>query len=92
MDVDTKEDLMYDKIILNCLMSTLSVPLTADLETFIESMVKRGDAANKADVVRRALKKMAEDEAVKNVMEAMQELKEGKILRGDIRQLMKQMS
>ncbi|MFA4845241.1 MAG: hypothetical protein WC654_01650 [Patescibacteria group bacterium] len=70
-------------------MSTLSVPLPANLETFVESMVKRGAAPNKAEVVRRALLKMAEDEAVHAVMEGMQELKDGKILSGDLRRLMK---
>ena len=72
-------------------MSTLSVPLPIHLEEFINRMVKQGDAANKADVVRKALVKYAEDEAVRAVMEAMQELEEGKILHGDLRELMRQM-
>ena len=71
-------------------MSTLSVPLTASLEEFIDRMVKQGRASNKADVVRRALRQMAEDEAVAAVMESMQEFKDGKILHGDLRELMKQ--
>ena len=69
-------------------MSTLSVPLTPNLETFIDSMVASGRAANKADVARKAIAKMAEDEAVQQVIDAMQELKEGKILRGDLDDLL----
>ena len=71
-------------------MSTLSVPLDAQLETFIDSMVKSGRYSNKAVVVRQALKKMSEDEAVEAVLRSMQEAKEGKILRGDLTELMTQ--
>ena len=61
-------------------MSTLSVPLTPSLEAFILSMVENGRAANKADVVRKAITKMAEDEAVRVVLEAEQEIRDGKSL------------
>jgi putative addiction module CopG family antidote len=70
-------------------MSTLSVPLTPDLEKFIISQVKGGRAANKADVVRRALTKMSEDEAVQAILESQREVAQGKILRGDLRTLLK---
>jgi Arc/MetJ-type ribon-helix-helix transcriptional regulator len=73
-------------------MSTLSVPLPAYLENFVETMVRRGLAPNKAEVVRRALDNYAEDQAVAAVLKAEQEIKEGKALRGDIRKLMKQLS
>ncbi len=65
-------------------MSTLSVPLSPSLEAFILSMVQSGRAANKVDVVRKALKKMSEDEAVRVVLEAEQEIRDGKALRGDL--------
>ena len=71
-------------------MSTLSVPLTPNLEAFILDQVASGRAANKADVVRRALNKMSEDEAVQAVLDASREVSEGKILRGDLRELAKQ--
>ena len=70
-------------------MSTLSIPLPAHLEAFVEGMVKRGFAPTKAEVVRRALVKLAEDQAVAVVLQAEQELSEGKILRGDLKKLMK---
>ncbi len=54
-------------------------------------MVKRGYAPTKAEVVRRALIKLAEDEAVADVLRAEQELAEGKVLRGDLRKLIKLM-
>jgi len=70
-------------------MSTISVPLPPVLEEFIKSMVADGRAANKADVVRKALMKMREDEAVDLVLRAEQEGREGKNLRGNLRELAK---
>lgn len=73
-------------------MSTLSVPLTASLETFIHQMVRRGYASSKSEVVRRALTQLAEDEAVMSVLRAEQEVKEGKAITGDLRKILKAMS
>ena len=70
-------------------MPTLSVPLTATLGDFVDVMVKRGFAPNKAAVVRRALVRLAEEEAIAAVLKAEQEISEGKVLRGDPRKLMK---
>lgn len=72
-------------------MSTISVPLTSTLETFIDDMVRQGIASNKAEVVRRALVRFAEDQAVEAVLRSEQEARDGKILRGDLRDLMKKM-
>ena len=72
-------------------MTTLSVPVSAKLEEFIDQMVERGRAANKADVVRKALDLLAEEEAIASVLKAEQEIREGKILRGDLRDLMKKL-
>jgi len=72
-------------------MSTLSIPLPANLEIFVETMVRRGVAANKAEVVRQALVNYAEEQAVAAVLRSEQEIKEGKILHGDLKKIMKQM-
>ncbi len=50
-------------------------------------MIYRGVASNKSDLVRQALYKFAEDQAVEVVLRAEQELKEGKTLRGDLRKI-----
>ena len=72
-------------------MATLSVPVSAKLEEFIGQMISQGRAANKVDVVRKALDLLAEEEAVASVLKAEQEIREGKILRGDLRKLMKKL-
>ena len=70
-------------------MSTLSVPLTPELEKAIQGMVKSGIASNKAEAVRMAIKFFSEEQAIQTVLQAERELKEGKILRGDLHQLAK---
>ena len=72
-------------------MSTISVPLTPDLEKFIDKMISAGEASNKADVVRKALRRMSEEEAVNSILEAQREIREGKGLRGDLRKLAKEL-
>lgn len=72
-------------------MSTLSVPLSAELEAFVGDMVRSGVASNKADVVRRALTRMAEEEAINVVLRAQQEIRDGKGIEGDIRTLLAKM-
>jgi len=70
-------------------MTTLSIPVSGDLEKFIERMVKDGKGANKADVVRRALREYEENEALENILQSEIEIAQGKGLRGDLRELAK---
>lgn len=69
-------------------MSTISVPLTPPLETFIDEMIRIGFGSSKADVVRRALNKCREDQAVEAVLRAQQERRDGKEIRGNLRDLL----
>lgn len=70
-------------------MPTLSVPLPPHLDEFVRNQVKQGQAANKADVVRKALRLLEEEEAIRIVLESEKEVSEGKILKGDLRKLIK---
>ena len=72
-------------------MSTLSVPISQNIENFIEDVIHRGIAPNKAEVVRQALVRYAEEQAVEAVLRSEHEANEGKILRGDLKDLMKKM-
>jgi len=81
---------LYDIIITSYHMSTISVPLTQTLESFIERTVKRGAASTKAEVVRQALSRYAEEEAIVAVLRAQQECKDGKEVRGNLREILKQ--
>ena len=66
-------------------MSTISVPLNSKLELSLDYLVKSGVASNRAAVMRRALERLTEDEAVAAVLRAERE----PTLRGDLRDLMK---
>jgi len=54
-------------------MSTLSIPLNNELEEFMEDQVESGRSESKAAVVRKALRLLAEQEAVLSVLKAEQE-------------------
>lgn len=70
-------------------MTTISVPLSPQLEEQLDNLVKSGYGSNKADVVRRALTRVSEDEAVQTVLRAKKEISEGLGLSGDLRELAK---
>ena len=54
-------------------MTTISVPLPGDLEKSLNRLVKSGFGSNKADVVRRAIARLVEEEAVNDVRRAERE-------------------
>jgi putative addiction module CopG family antidote len=72
-------------------MSTLSVPVSPEMEKFIKRQVAEGKAENKAQVVRRALKMLEEEEAIRLVLESENEVRKGKIIRGDLRKIIKKL-
>jgi len=68
-------------------MTTLSVPLNADLTGFIDSVIAENKAETKAGVVRMALQWFQEHLILQDVLQAEQDLKEGNVLRGDLSEL-----
>lgn len=73
-------------------MSTISVPLTVDQEEHVKRMVCRGFAATKAAVVRRAVARLIDKEAINAVFQSEQEVREGKVVKGSLRKILKNMS
>lgn len=70
-------------------MSMLSVPLTPELEQTVNRLVEDGVAANKADLARKAIEYFARQQAIEDVLMAERELREGKLLSGDLDELAK---
>ena len=68
-------------------MTTISVPLRKDNEEKLDELVRSGVGSSRADVMRKALERLAEDEAVAVVLRAEKEL----TLRGDLRTLAKKL-
>jgi len=72
-------------------MTTISVPLPAHLEEKLNNLVKSGYGSNKADVVRRAITRVSEEEAIEMVLRAQKEISLGRGLKGDLRELAKKL-
>ena len=70
-------------------MSTLSVPISAELEAYISERIKNGDAPNKAFVVRQALTRMREEESIARLLLSQKEARAGRVFRGDLDKLAK---
>jgi Arc/MetJ-type ribon-helix-helix transcriptional regulator len=70
-------------------MNTITVPITKPLNDFIEEQVRIGNASSKADLVRRAIQQFKEEEFIRAVLKAEQEISDGKGLRGDLKTLAK---
>ena len=72
-------------------MTTISVPITAEQEKFINDLVKSGKAANKAHAVRYAIQQYAEAEAIAAVFEGEKAVREGRVYYGDLAKLAKKL-
>ena len=65
-------------------MTTISIPITNELNDFINEQVRLGRASSKAELIRRAIINMKEEEFIATVLKAKQEVKDGKALKGDL--------
>ena len=70
-------------------MSTISVPLSGAQEEKLQDLIKNGYGSNKAEVIRRAILRVAEEEAIGAILRAEQEVKEGKAIKGDLKKILK---
>ena len=70
-------------------MTTISVPVKAEEEKFIDDYIKSGQAENKAQVFRRALRLLAEEDVLSRLLRSQEDVKQGKVLKGDFRKLLK---
>ena len=70
-------------------MTTLSVPVTAKNERFIDSLIKSGKAASRAHAIRQALEWYEEEQIIKDVLEAEMDIKAGRVFRGNLREILK---
>ena len=67
------------------------MPLPPKLEEAVSHLVRVGYGANKADIIRKAIIRLTEEEAVFAVLRAQQEIREGKGVRGDLRKILTKM-
>ncbi len=72
-------------------MTTITTPIDKDLEDFINMEIREGNSETKAHVVRQALRLLREDRAYKRIREAEEDIKEGRVYKGDLHKLIKKL-
>lgn len=70
-------------------MTTITVPITKDLESFIEEEVRNGTSDSKAHLVRFALGRLREERALSRIAEAETDIAIGRVYKGDLEKLLK---
>ena len=60
-------------------MTTISIPLAKDLLVFIDNQIKAGIAEIRSQAVRQALRKMSEDQEMKDISDALLDVKEERL-------------
>jgi len=70
-------------------MTTISVPMPKDLLQYIDSVIKSGEADNRAQAVRKAIRKMREQTEVNDILEASHQIKIGVSHTGNLSKILK---
>jgi Arc/MetJ-type ribon-helix-helix transcriptional regulator len=70
-------------------MTTITVPITKELEAFIDEEIKAGTGESKAHLVRFALSRLMEERALARLQEAETDIKTGRVYKGDLKKLLK---
>ncbi len=70
-------------------MTTISIPITSELNEFIDEQVSLGNASSKAELIRRAITRFKEETFILNILQAEEEIHNGKGLKGDLDRLAK---
>lgn len=71
-------------------MTTLSIPMPKDLLAFIDSIIHSGEAENRAQAVRKAIRKMKEQVEINDIFEASRQIKQGLAYTGDLEDILAQ--
>lgn len=69
-------------------MPIVTVPLEGDLYDFVEEEIREGNAETKTQVIRQALRRLREERAFTRLREAESDIREGRVVQGDLRALL----
>ena len=72
-------------------MTTITVPINAELEAFIKEELMSGKSESKAHVVRYALTRLREERALERLREAEDDIKDGRVYTGSLHDLAKKL-
>lgn len=70
-------------------MTTISIPFPKDLIEFIDSQIKIGEVDNRAQAVRKAVRKFREDVEIKEILESSIQIKRGLFFEGNLKDIIK---
>ncbi|MEK7609748.1 MAG: ribbon-helix-helix domain-containing protein [Patescibacteria group bacterium] len=70
-------------------MTTISVPMPKDLLEFVDSIIFSGEAENRAQAIRKAVRKMRENVEINEIFEASRQIKKGLVYTGNLKEIMK---
>ena len=70
-------------------MTTITIPITKELQSFIEGEIKAGTSDSKAHLVRYALGRLQEERALSRLQEAETDIKENRVYQGDLKKLLR---
>lgn len=70
-------------------MTTITVPITKELESFINEELASGTSESKAHLIRFALRRLREERALARLEEAEADIKVGRVYKGDLKKLIK---
>lgn len=71
-------------------MTTITVPITKELESFISDELRAGTSDSKAHLVRFAIMRLREERALSRLSEAETDINAGRVYKGDLKKLIKQ--
>jgi Arc/MetJ-type ribon-helix-helix transcriptional regulator len=72
-------------------MTTITIPISKELQKFIEEEINSGTSETKAGLVRHALARLQEERALSRLQEAESDIQNGRVYRGDLTTLMKKL-
>lgn len=70
-------------------MTNITTPLPKEYIEFIDTRIEKGDFDSRAQFIRKAIKKMIEEQEVAEILEASRLAKMGEAFSGDLDELVK---
>lgn len=68
-------------------MTTISIPFPKDLIEFIDSQIETGEVDNRAQAVRKAVRKFREDMEIRDILESSKEVDRGLFYSGNLKDI-----
>ncbi len=72
-------------------MTTITIPISKELEDFIKEEIASGASETKAGLVRHALSRLKEERALARLQEAELDIKQGRVYKGNLKALLTKM-